>query len=96
MGTSVADLAEHPQIGDVRQRGMILALEMVRDKASKTPYDWRERRGLRVYRHALARGVLLRPLGNVIYFMPPYVIEEDEIALMAEVAREGIELATRD
>ncbi len=96
MGESVADLAGHAHIGDVRQRGMILALEMVQDKATRTPYDWRERRGLRVYRHALERGVLLRPLGNVIYFMPPYVIEEEEIALMAQVAREGIELATRD
>ena len=38
--------------------------------------------------------MLLRPLGNVVYFMPPYVISEDEIQLMVEVAREGIELAT--
>jgi adenosylmethionine-8-amino-7-oxononanoate aminotransferase len=36
----------------------------------------------------------LRPLGNVVYFMPPYVIEEDEIMTMARVAREGISLAT--
>jgi adenosylmethionine-8-amino-7-oxononanoate aminotransferase len=48
-----------------------------------------------VYRHALTRGVLLRPLGNVIYFMPPYVVTPEEIALMVEVAAEGIELATR-
>ena len=44
--------------------------------------------------HGLSRGVLLRPLGDVIYFMPPYVITEDEIRLMAEVATEGIERAT--
>jgi len=75
---------------------MILAIEMVRDKATKTPYDWRERRGLHVYRHALKEGVLLRPLGNVIYFMPPYVITEEQIHQLARVAREGIDLATRD
>jgi adenosylmethionine-8-amino-7-oxononanoate aminotransferase len=71
-------------------------VELVRDRATKEPYPWQERRGLRVYRHALTRGVLLRPLGNVIYFMPPYVITPDEIRLLAEVAWEGIQLATRE
>jgi adenosylmethionine-8-amino-7-oxononanoate aminotransferase len=73
---------------------MIVAIEMIRDKQRRDPYDWRERRGLTVYRHGLERGVLLRPIGNVVYFMPPYVIDDDGIRLMVEVAREGIELAT--
>ena len=89
-------LAEHPHVAEVRQHGMIVAIEMVRDKRSRTPYDWRERRGLTVYRHGLERGVLLRPVGPVVYFMPPYVIAEDEISLMARVAAEGIERATCD
>jgi len=80
----------------VRQRGMILAIELVAEKASRTPYPWQERRGLIIYRHALARGVLLRPIGTVVYFMPPYVVTLAEIDLMVEVAREGIELATCD
>ncbi len=71
MTEATAPLADHPHAGEVRQRGMILAIEMVRDRATREPYPWQERRGLRVYRHALTRGVLLRPLGNVIYFMPP-------------------------
>ena len=91
-----APLADHPHVGDVRQTGMILAIEMVQDKAAREPYPWQERRGLTVYRHGLERGVLLRPLGNVIYFMPPYVINEAEMALMVEVAAEGIDLATRE
>ncbi len=91
-----ADLEDHPHVAEVRQTGMITAIELVRDKASRTPYPWQERRGLRVYRHGLERGVLLRPLGNVVYFMPPYVIEDDEIDLMVQVAKEGIEMATRD
>ena len=74
--------------------GMILAIEMVKDRATREPYDFRERRGLRVYRHALERGVLLRPIGNVLYFMPPYVITPEEIDLLADVARTGIEAAT--
>ena len=46
--------------------------------------------------HALEAGVLLRPIGNVVYFMPPYVIDEEEIALMARTAIAGIERASRD
>ncbi|HXS27231.1 MAG TPA: adenosylmethionine--8-amino-7-oxononanoate transaminase [Steroidobacteraceae bacterium] len=91
----IGALAEHPHIAEVRQRGMIAAVELVRDKARREPYPWQERRGLAVYRHGLARGVLLRPIGNVIYFMPPYVIAPEEIDLMVQVASEGIELATR-
>jgi adenosylmethionine-8-amino-7-oxononanoate aminotransferase len=94
MGGLARDLSDHPHVAEVRQHGMIVAIEMVRDKRSRTPYDWRERRGLRVYEHGLERGVLLRPIGNVVYFMPPYVIAEDEIRLMVEVAREGIDIAT--
>ena len=75
---------------------MILAIEMVKDRATREAYDFRERRGLRHYRHALERGVLLRPIGDVIYFMPPYVITPEEIDLLADVARGGIEAATCD
>jgi adenosylmethionine-8-amino-7-oxononanoate aminotransferase len=96
MRDAAAELREHPHVGDVRQRGMILAIEMVKDRKTMRPYPWQERRGLGVYRHGLEHGVLLRPLGNVIYFMPPYVITEPEIDLMSSVARAGIEIATAD
>ena len=96
LGARAAALAEHPHVAEVRQRGMILAAELVRDKAAGTPYPWSERRGLTIYRHALRRGVLLRPIGNVVYFMPPYVVTPEEIDLMVEVAAEGIRLATCD
>jgi len=95
MAEAVAPLADHPHVAEIRQQGMILAIEMVKDKATRTPYPWEERRGLVVYRHALDRGALLRPLGNVIYFMPPYVIAKEEIRFLAEVAMEGIALATQ-
>lgn len=95
MGELAAHLADHPNVAEIRQHGMILAIETVKDKKTREPYDWRERRNLIVYRHALQRGVLLRPVGNVIYFMPPYVIQDDELRLVVEVAREGIELACR-
>ena len=96
MAESVAHLADHPNVGDIRQHGMTLAVEMVKDKASKTPFAWQERRGVRVYQHSLTREALLRPLGNVVYFMPPYVITEDQIRHLAQVATEGIDIAVRD
>ena len=74
---------------------MVLAIEMVQDKASKTAYPWQERRGLKVFQHALERGALLRPLGSVVYFLPPYVITPEQIDFLAEVASEGIDIATR-
>src|SRR5690606_27781772 len=95
MGQACAHLADNPHVAEVRQTGMALAIEMVEDKASKTPYAWQERRGLAVYQHALQRGALLRPLGNVVYLLPPYVITPEEIDFLAEVATEGIDLATR-
>ena len=83
----------HPHIAEVRQTGMILALELVQDKARQIAYPWQQRRGLQVYQYALSKGVMLRPLGNVIYFMPPYVISPEEIDLMMDVAWQGIEQA---
>jgi adenosylmethionine-8-amino-7-oxononanoate aminotransferase len=94
MARETAPLADHPHVAEVRQTGMILAIELTQDKTTRAPYPWQQRRGLRVYQHALAAGVLLRPLGNVVYFMPPYVIDEDEIALLARVAAAGIDAAT--
>jgi adenosylmethionine-8-amino-7-oxononanoate aminotransferase len=90
MAKRLAPLAEHPHVADVRQTGMIAAVELVRDKSKRAPFAASERRGLRVYRHGLERGVLLRPLGDVIYFMPPYVVAADEIDRMIDVAIEGM------
>ncbi|WP_411726736.1 adenosylmethionine--8-amino-7-oxononanoate transaminase [Methyloglobulus sp.] len=96
MATAATRFHEHPHVAEVRQIGMILAIELAKNKHTREPYPWQERRGLRVYQYALSKGVLLRPLGNVIYFMPPYIINEDELRLMAEIAWQGIQLAVKD
>ena len=95
LGHATEQFNEHTHIAEVRQTGMIVAIEMVKDKSSKKPYPWQERRGLKVYQHGLKNGVLLRPLGNVVYFMPPYIITEEEIDIIAKVAFDGINLATK-
>lgn len=96
MARAAERFKQHPHVAEVRQTGMILAIELVKNRQTREAYPWQQRRGLKVYQYALSQGVLLRPLGNVIYFMPPYVITEQEIELMAEVAWHGIRLATQD
>jgi adenosylmethionine-8-amino-7-oxononanoate aminotransferase len=96
MGKAAASLMDHPHVAEVRQHGMIMAVEMVKDKKAREPYPWEERRGLTVHRHGMERGVFLRPIGSVVYFMPPYVITPEEIDFMVQVAAEGIDLATAD
>ncbi|MBI2383791.1 MAG: adenosylmethionine--8-amino-7-oxononanoate transaminase [Gammaproteobacteria bacterium] len=96
MWMGVSELSRHPHVAEIRQQGMILAIELARNVARRTPYPAAERRGLRVYQHALQKGVLLRPLGNVVYFMPPYVISPEEIGLLARVVIEGVQHTTRD
>ena len=97
LAKTMAEQAErfrgHPHVAEVRQTGMIVAIELVQDKARRIPYPWQQRRGLKVFEHALRQGVLLRPLGNVIYFMPPYVITPEQISWMMDVAWQGIEQA---
>jgi adenosylmethionine-8-amino-7-oxononanoate aminotransferase len=70
-------------VKEVRQQGMVAAVELQGFEAG-------ERIGLKVYEYALSQGVLLRPLGDVIYFMPPYIIAYEEIDKMIEVAYKGI------
>lgn len=83
-------LSSIPNLGEYRQIGMIGAIELVKDKITKEPFESERRVGYNIYKKALEKGVLLRALGNIIYFMPPYVITEEEIDFMVDVARDSI------
>ena len=103
LGPKVARLGEHldrfsrlAHVGHVRQCGMIAGIEIVRDVATKDPYPWAEKRGIRVCDYARTEGVLLRPLGNVIVIMPPLVITLDELDRIAGAVERGIAVATGD
>ena len=75
--------------------GVILAIELAADGRGKTPFPASDRRGLRAYRHAIERGVVLRPLGDILYWMPPYCVGEEELLHLAAVTTSAIEEATR-
>ncbi len=79
-----------PHVGEFRQTGMIAAVELVRDKATKKPFAFEERVGYRIYLEGLKRGVFMRPLGNVIYFIPPLTITVEQIRFMIDTARDCI------
>ena len=103
LGPKVARLGEHldrisrlAHVGHVRQCGLIAGIEIVRDVATKDPYPWAEKRGIRVCDYARTEGVLLRPLGNVIVIMPPLVITLDELDRIAGAVERGIAVATGD
>lgn len=88
----LARIAEHPHVGDVRQRGLIAGIELVRDRETKEPYPWAERRGQRVCDHALTEGVWLRPLGNVVVIFPPLAISLPELDRICGAVERGIEM----
>jgi adenosylmethionine---8-amino-7-oxononanoate aminotransferase len=70
-------------VKEVRQCGMVAAIEL-------EGYDASERIGLKVYEYGLKHGVLLRPLGHIVYFMPPYIITKEEIDVMMDTAYAAI------
>ena len=75
-------------VGEVRSIGLINAIELVKNRDTKEPLDYTKRTGYQIYKKALERGVLLRPLGDVIYFNPPLIIEERDMDLVTDVALE--------
>jgi adenosylmethionine-8-amino-7-oxononanoate aminotransferase len=103
MQPKIARLSEHlariggnPHVGDVRQRGLIAGIELVRDRETREAYPWEERRGSRVCQHALTEGVWLRPLGNVVVIMPPLAISLAELDRICEAVERGIAVAAAE
>jgi adenosylmethionine-8-amino-7-oxononanoate transaminase len=68
-----------PQVGDVRQTGLVAGVELVRDWRTRETFNLAERAGLRVCEAMARRGVLTRPIGNVIVIMPPYCTTRNQL-----------------
>lgn len=78
-------LGNHPNVGEIRTIGLINAIELVEDKSTKKGFDSSVRMGYQIYQKALDRGLLLRPLGNVLYFNPPLTIDRETIDKAIEI-----------
>jgi len=79
-----------PFVGEYRQVGLVGAIELVANRETKEPLPSEERIGYQIYKRALAKGLLIRPLGNILYFMPPYIISDDEMSFMIDTTKETI------
>ncbi len=90
-----ADILTLPHVGDIRQSGLMVGIEMVRNRDTRAPYAASERVGKRIIMVARQRGVILRPLGDVIVLMPPLCISEGEMDLLCDVARDSIAEVTQ-
>ncbi|MFH1996461.1 MAG: adenosylmethionine--8-amino-7-oxononanoate transaminase [Candidatus Omnitrophota bacterium] len=74
-------------VGDVRSIGLIGALELVKDKATKEPFGISERLGMKIYRKGLKKGLILRPLGNIVYLFLPLCVKKSELKYILESTR---------
>jgi adenosylmethionine-8-amino-7-oxononanoate aminotransferase len=90
----LADIAALAHVGDIRQWGLMTGIELVRNRDTRHPFDASDRIGMRTITAARRRGVILRPLGNVIVLMPPLCITGDELDFLCSVTREAIANAT--
>jgi adenosylmethionine-8-amino-7-oxononanoate aminotransferase len=77
-------------VGDVRQVGLVAGIELVKDWRTRAPFDLRERAGIRVCEAMSRRGVLTRPVGNVIVLMPPYCTTIAQLHRMVFAMREAV------
>ena len=89
-------MADQPHVGDIRQRGLMVGIELVQDKESREPFPVNQRVGHRVILAARKLGAILRPLGDVIVLLPPLSITLEELETLARITQEAISRGTKD
>lgn len=92
----LAPLTSHPHIAEIRQRGLMVGIDLVRDREPLTPWPAQWRIGHQVTLAARRRGVILRPLGDVIVLMPAPGMPQDLVSRLCQVACECIDEVTQN
>ncbi len=90
LDTWLKEISNLPHVGDVRNKGFMAGVELVKNKEIKKPYAWEEKIGWRVAYHARENGVFIRPLGNVIVLVPPLSISPQNLKQLLDVIRSAI------
>ncbi len=85
---------ELEHVGDIRQLGFMVGIELVRDRDSKRPYPYEDRVGIKVTKEARRRGLVIRPLGDVVVLMPPLSINREELGKLLEISYDSIKVVT--
>ncbi|HTP05809.1 MAG TPA: adenosylmethionine--8-amino-7-oxononanoate transaminase, partial [Nitrospirota bacterium] len=86
--------AELEHVGDIRQKGFMVGIELVKNKETKDPYPLEEKIGIRVILEARKHGLIIRPLGSVIVLMPPFSISMRELKRLIEIVYGAIKTVT--
>lgn len=89
-------ISELEHVGDVRQRGLMIGIELVENKEAEKAYSWRERMGVKVCKRARELGMIIRPLGHVVVFMPPLASTIEELDAMIDILQQSIQEITGD
>ncbi|MBI4838164.1 MAG: aminotransferase class III-fold pyridoxal phosphate-dependent enzyme, partial [Nitrospirae bacterium] len=87
-------ISDFPHVGDVRQKGFMAGIELVKNKKTKEPYKAEEKIGWKVCCIAREKGLIIRPLGNIIVMMPPLSISNQELESLVQITAESIKEAT--
>ncbi len=94
LAAGLAPLGDHPHVGEIRQRGLMVGIELVADRKTRAPFPRPLRMGHRAILEARRRGVILRPLSDVVVLMPPLCLSGAQIDELAAVTVASIEAAT--
>ena len=87
-------IAKLAHVGEVRQKGFMIGIELVKDKASNKPYPLELKMGACVAREARRHGVIIRPLGNVVVLMPTFSFTQSQIAQLCRATAQAIQTVT--
>ncbi len=94
LSRALAPALRQEHVGEVRQRGLMVGIELVRDRATREEYAYGLRAGHQVTLEARGLGAILRPLGNVVVLMPPLAMTEAELERLAAIALRSVERVT--
>jgi adenosylmethionine-8-amino-7-oxononanoate aminotransferase len=90
LAQKLEEVAALPHVGEVRRRGLMVGIELVKDRRTKEEYAYEDRMGHRVCLAVRKRGIILRPLGNVVVLMPPLSLTVPEARHLGESVRDAI------
>jgi adenosylmethionine-8-amino-7-oxononanoate aminotransferase len=90
LAEKLEEISRLPHVGEVRRRGLMVGIELVKDRGTKAEYEYGERVGHRVCLAVRKRGIILRPLGNVVVLMPPLSTTVEEARTLGDAVREAI------
>jgi adenosylmethionine-8-amino-7-oxononanoate aminotransferase len=94
LGSGLERFKALEHVGDIRQAGFMVGIELVEDQEAKRPYPWEAKMGTKVILEARKRGLIIRPLGNVVVLMPPLSVDEEELTSMLDITYESIKEVT--